>query len=255
MSQLLYLLLLSFVLFGDKAQTQDPPTGKILFVVSNADHYGDSDISASNHFAELVYPYHVLKDAGYEVDIVSPEGGAVPLGYFDTSDKVIKQYLYDCQFMSKLNETLNPTLINPNDYLAIYYGGGGAAMFGVADNKEIQLIAMQIYEQQGGIISAVCHGSIGIANLKERNGKYLVAGKSINGFPDIFENKTRAYFKEFDHSVEALLKLRGANFKYSEEGWDGYYQIDGRIITGQDPSSAAKVAELIINQLKTKNKS
>ena len=255
MSQLLYLLLLSFILIGDQFQGQDPPKGKILFVVSNADHYGESDISTSNHFAELVYPYDVLAEAGYDIDFVSPKGGAVPLGYFDTSETLMKEYLYDCHFMAKLKETLSPNLVNPNEYVAIYYGGGGAAMFGVAENEEIQKIAIQIYEQQGGIISAVCHGSIGIANLKTRDGKYLVAGKSINGFPDLFENKARAYFAEFEHSVEALLKLRGAKFQYSEEGWDGYYQVDGRIITGQDPSSATKVAELIIKQLNTKNKS
>lgn len=252
MLQFLYLLLLSFVILGDQAQEQSTNKGKVLFVVSNADHYGNSEISASNHFAELVFPYDVLVNEGYQIDFVSPLGGAVPLGYFDTSDKLIKRYLFDCHFMNKLKETLSPNLVNASEYAAIYYGGGGAAMFGIADNPEIQQIAMQIYDVYGGIISAVCHGSIGIANLKKGNGQYLVAGKSINGFPDTFENKTRAYFKEFEHSVEGLLKLRGANFKFSEEGWDGYYQVDGRLITGQDPTSAKKVAELIIEQLKSK---
>lgn len=254
MMNLLYLLLFSFVILGDNAQCidQDPPKEKILFVVSNADHYGKSDIPTANHFAELVYPYEVLASQGYEIDMVSPEGGSVPLGYFDTSEELIMQYIYDCEFMSKLKSTHRPDEINSDEYGAIYYGGGGAAMFGIADNTAIQKIAMDIYENNKGVISAVCHGSIGIANLKEKNGSYLVSGKLVNGFPDIFEKTEADYFKEFSHSVEALLKKRGANYKYSKEGWDGYYQVDGRLITGQDPSSAMKVAELIIEKLESK---
>ena len=252
---LLYLLLFSYLLLGDQVQidSSDKQDAKVLFVVSNADHYGDSDISTANHFAELVYPYEVLREAGYTVDFMSPEGGAVPLGYFDPADPLLKSYMYDCDFMNLLKETLSPDMVDPANYSAIYYGGGGAAMFGVADNLEIQKIAEYIYQTNSGIVSAVCHGSIGIANLKDSQGDFLVSGKKINGFPDIFENKDAKYFQEFEHSVEGLLKLRKADFKYSEAGWDGFYQVDGRLITGQDPSAAAKVAELIIEQLETKN--
>lgn len=251
MLNLFYLLLFSFIMLGENAQTalQEPIKAKILFVVSNAEFYGNTDIPASNHFAELVYPYDRLTKAGYEVNFLSPDGGAVALGYFNTSEKIIKDYLYDCEFMAKLAATLSPSEVNAKDYQAIYYGGGGAAMFGVAENTEIQKIAMEIYEDNQGIISALCHGSFGLINLKNQAGEYLVANKNINGFPDIFENTDAKYFKEFSESVEAALKNRGANFKYSEEGWDGYYQTDGRIITGQDPSSAAKVADLIIEKL------
>ena len=124
-------------------------------------------------------------------------------------------------------------------------------MFGIVDNERIQSIAMSIYESNG-VISTICHGSIGISNLKTKDGKYLVEGKKINGFPDQFENKEAAYFQEFEYSVEGLLKKRGAKFSYSQEGWDGYYIQDGRIITGQDPSSAESVANSIIKTLQTK---
>lgn len=252
MFQFLYLMFFSFLFLGDLPQSTPTDSGKdkILFVVSNADHYGVSNIPASNHFAEIVYPYDVLKEAGYIIDFVSPEGGAVPLGYFDTSEPIIRKYIYDCEFMSLLANTYKPEDIDPLEYKVIYFGGGGAAMFGVADNHVIQGIATTIYEENQGIVSSVCHGSIGLANLQLNDGRFLVAGKKINGFPDIFENQDARYFKEFEYTVEGLLKLRGADFIYSEEGWDGFYQIDDRIITGQDPSSAKKVAETIINKLK-----
>lgn len=224
---------------------------KILFIVSNAHFYGDSDLNTANHFAEIVFPYDKLIKAGYTVDFVSPEGGAIPLGYIQTSDPLIKQYLYDNDFMDLLESTKKPSDIQPADYKAVYYGGGGAAMFGVPENKAIQKIVMNIYEQQQGIISAVCHGSAGLVNLKTKDGQHLVAGKKVNGFPDMFENMKANYYKTFPFSIEQAIQKNGGDFQYSKEGWDGFVVADGRLITGQDPTSAALVADKLIELLGT----
>ena len=65
-----------------------------------------------------------------------------------------------------------PLEINASKYKAVQYIGGGGAMFGVPENKEIQSIVMEVYEKHNGIISSVCHGSAGIVNLKTEDGKY-----------------------------------------------------------------------------------
>lgn len=233
------------------ASLLEPP--KILFIVSNAHFYGDSELNTANHFAEIVYPYDKLIKAGYEVDFVSPEGGAIPIGYIQTSDPLIKKYLYDGDFMDLLEQTNKPNQINAANYKAVYYGGGGAAMFGVPENKAIQKIVMEVYEQHQGIVSAVCHGSAGLVNLKTKDGKYLVAGKIVNGFPDLFENKSAKYYQTFPFSIEQQLQKNGGQFKYSEEGWDGFMVADGRLITGQDPTAAGLVAEKIIEILAQEN--
>ena len=222
---------------------------RILFVLSNASTYGDTDINTANHFAELALPYDEFTNAGYEVDFVSPKGGAVPIGYIETHSPIIIESIYDLDLMYALKHTAKPSEIDPDHYSAIFYGGGGAAMFGISDNLEIQNIALSIYENNKGIISALCHGTAGIVDIKTADGKYLVDGKNISGFPDIFENKKAEYYSSFPFSIEAKINLNGGVFKYSEEGWDGYHQIDGRIITGQDPSSARVVAQKIIESL------
>ena len=232
------------------AQVQQNTKGKVLFIVSNAQYYGKSDIGTANHFAEIVLPYDVLIKAGYLVDFVSPEGGAIPLGYLDTSNEIIKKHLYDGTFMDQLEHTQKPSEVNAADYQAVYYGGGGSAMFGVPENEAIQKIAMDVYEEHDGIISAVCHGTAGIAHLKTKDGKYLVEGKKVNGFPDKFENMKGRYYQEFPFSIEQIIKERGGDFQYSEEGWDGFFLVDGKLITGQDPTGAASVAEKIVEALK-----
>ncbi|MEQ9297198.1 MAG: type 1 glutamine amidotransferase domain-containing protein [Cyclobacteriaceae bacterium] len=222
--------------------------GKILFIVSNADHYGSSDLEAANHFHEIILAYDVLAQAGYTMDFVSPKGGAVPIGYIYTSDSLTRKYLYDEDFMNDLEHTLSAAEVNPSDYEAVYYGGGGSAMFGVPENETIQQISREVWEQ-GGIVSALCHGTAGLAHLRLSDGNYLVSDKKVVGFPDLFEDMEAQYYQQFPFSIEQIINERGGNFLYSEEGWDGYVEQDGRLITGQDPTSAALIAERIIQTL------
>lgn len=225
---------------------------KILFIVSNQKTYGNSSIKASNHFGEIVYAYDVLVKAGYEIDFVSPNGGAVPFGYLNKSNPIQKKYLNDIKLLTKLRNTLAPKDVKVSNYKAVYYVGGGAAMFGVPENLDIQKIAIDVYEKNNGIISAVCHGSAGIVNLKGSDGEYIYKGKNVNGYPDKFERMNASYYKEFPFSIEQKLKENGGKFSYSQKNRAKYYQVDGRLITGQDPSAAKIVAQKIIETLNIK---
>ncbi|MFK8061200.1 MAG: type 1 glutamine amidotransferase domain-containing protein [Polaribacter sp.] len=229
-------------------ETSETNKDKILFVVSNQHTYGNSTINAANHFGEIVFAYDILVKNNYEVDFVSPKGGEIPIGYLSTSDSIHKKYIYDSKLMNKLKNTKSANEISSKNYKAIYYVGGGAAMFGVPENKEIQKIALDIYENNG-ILSAVCHGTAGIVNIKNTKGEYIYKDKMVNGFPDKFENKNGKYYESFPFSIEEIIKQRGGNFRYSDKGWDNYYTIDGRLITGQDPTASASVAKEIIKQL------
>lgn len=251
MQKITLLLLSLFILTGFKSPRKE--LDKILFVVSNQHTYGNTNLNTSNHFSEIVLPYDVFRKRGYKIDFVSPRGGAIPVGYIKTSDTIQKKYLYDADFMELLKNTLNPMDINPLDYKAVYYVGGGAAMFGVPESKEIQHISRTIYENKG-VVSAVCHGTAGIVNLQLSNGKFLYEGKQVNGFPDVFENKTDAYYKTFPFSIEEAIKRNGGKFMYSKKGWDNHYVVDGRLVTGQDPSASRTVAEKVVELLEKQNK-
>lgn len=218
---------------------------KILFVTSNQAFYGNSKIPAANHFEEIVIPYHLFTKAGLTVDFISPKGGAIPIGYINSSDSIQKKHLYDVFFMDKLKHTLKPSDIRTDDYSAIFYTGGGAAMFGVAEDQTIQNITRKIYNKNG-VVAAICHGTAGLAYLKDATGKSLYNGKKITGFPDKFENKKGEYYKTFPFAIDQAVKNNGGNFVYSDEGWDSFTIVDGRFVTGQDPSSVSKIAHEVI---------
>ncbi|MGD1947953.1 MAG: serine hydrolase [Croceivirga sp.] len=229
--------------------TESEPSKKVLIVTSNQDYYGDTEIPAANHIEEIVGAYDVFVNNGLQVAIMSPKGGAIPIGYLNTANPIQRKYIYDNHLMGKLAHTLQPSEIIPQDYLAVYYSGGGAAMFGVANNRKIQEITMDIYANNG-IISAICHGTAGITALKKKNGKSPYQGKKITGFPDAFENKERDYYSAFPFVIDEAIKNNGGNFVYSEKGWDNFFIVEDRIITGQDPTSITSVANAIVNAIK-----
>ena len=224
----------------------------VLFILSNAHFYGNSKLSTGNSFSEIVNAYDVFKNAGFNIDFVSPQGGAVPLGYINTSDDLSKKYLYDTNFINALKNTKTPLEINASKYKAVQYIGGGSAMFQVPESSAIQDIVMEIYEEHNGIISSVCHGTAGIVNLKTKDGKYLVDGKNVSGYPDDFEKPDEAYFKTFPFLIKKTIENRGGKFHFSERG-NAHIEVDGRLVTGQNFLSSKPVSLKIIELIKSNN--
>lgn len=252
--KIIYLTLIASFLttlgFGKSDHT--PPSeindGKILIVVSNVLFQGNSSLPAGNSFSEIVIAYDVFVKAGFDVDFVSPKGGMIPLSYINTSDSLQSAYLYNCDFMYQLKNTLKSAQINPQEYCIVHYTGGSSPIFDIPQNEEIQDIAMAIYNADG-VISAVCHGTSGIVNLKTKEGQYLVAGKNVNGVPDSHESKGLPHYKQYPFIIESVLKERGGIFKHSKIGTP-HVEIDGRLITGQNSLSSLEVALKSIEILK-----
>ncbi|WP_082118693.1 nuclear transport factor 2 family protein [Tenacibaculum mesophilum] len=224
---------------------------KILFVVSNTDYYVGTNIPTGNSFDEIVLAYKMFTEAGFNIDIISPKGGAIPLKYVDTSEKNKKKYLYDNDFMYALKTTKKPTEVHSSSYKAIYYVGGGSAMFNVPKNKEIQKIAMVIYEKQEGVISAVCHGTAGIVFLKKSDGEYVVKNKRVNGVPEDHEKKEKEYFKSFSFLIRKTVEYHRGKFFFSDVA-DEHLEVYGRLVTGQNPASVPKLVREVINIINSK---
>ncbi|BFM44884.1 hypothetical protein CFS9_35250 [Flavobacterium sp. CFS9] len=179
------------------------------------------------------------------------QSGSIHLAYINTSDNLQKQYLYDQDFMYAIKHTVSPKEIDYKNYKAVHYIGGGSAMYDVPESVDIQQIAMQVYEDNNGVISSVCHGTAGIVNLKTKNGKFLVEGKKISGYPDSFEKQDGEYFKHFPFLIQKTIEERGGDFKFSKRN-GSYVEQDGRIITGQNFQSSNGVALKIIEWIEKK---
>ncbi|MEL6844497.1 MAG: nuclear transport factor 2 family protein [Bacteroidota bacterium] len=218
-----------------------PQTKKVLLILSSASFQGNSDLPAGNSFAEVAIAYGVYRQAGYHVDMLSPLGGKVPIVYIDPTDSLQLAYLYNRDFMYALTHTLTPAAVNPDEYAICQYTGGSAPIFDVPQNEAIQKIVMHIYEQNQGVVAAVCHGTAGIVHLKTADGQYLVAGKTVNTIPDAQERHDLPFYQQYPFIIETLLKERGATVRYSDIR-EPHMEVDGRLVTGQNSVSSERVS-------------
>ena len=138
---------------------------KILVVVTSFEKYPNLNRATGLWLGEAVHFVKKVKEAGYEVDFVSPKGGYTPIDPHSLAmaEPIDWEWYQNKGFMNHLGKTLKPSEVNPNDYVAIYYTGGHGVIWDFPDNEELQSISRQIYEN-GGIVSSVCHGAGGLLN-------------------------------------------------------------------------------------------
>lgn len=219
---------------------------KVLFVLSGHSTKGSTGQPTGWYLSEASHPWRALHEQGIEVDFMSPLGGKPPVDGFDLKDPANKEFWENKEVQKKLENTLTPEQVNFENYEAIHFVGGHGAMWDFPNNESIAKIAADIYENNG-IVSAVCHGPAGLVNIKLSDGSYLLNGKTVAGFTNA-EEKEVGLTEVVPFLLADKLTERGARH-IPAENWSNNVQVDGRLITGQNPQSAATVGEKLAEQL------
>jgi len=224
----------------------DPAAGprRILIVLTSYDRKGAEP--SGFYLSEATHPYKVFTGAGYRVDFVSPKGGKAPVDGFDLNDPINAAFWNDTQTRNAVEHTLKPAEIHAEDYAAVFYAGGHAAMWDLPDDMALVDIATSIYER-GGVVSAVCHGPAGLVNVKLREGRYLVEGKDVSSFTNDEERAVKLD-KVVPFLLEDRLLERGARH-HSAPNFQPEVVVSERLATGQNPASATGVAEAVVKLL------
>ncbi len=244
MQQLPTTLLIVFTLTSILTSCQRESTQhKILFVLTSHGEKGDTGDPTGYYLSEAAHPWHVLKEAGYEIDFVSTRGGEPPVDGFDLDDSINRIFWEDESVQEKLRNTRTPVDVNPSEYVAIHFVGGHGAMWDFPNDTLLAAIAAAIYEQ-GGIVSAVCHGPAALVNIQLSDGTYLVQGKRIAAFTN--EEETTVGLQDVvPFLLETALREREAVYIRGEQ-FAANVQISERLVTGQNPASAIGVGEAIL---------
>lgn len=215
---------------------------KILIVITSHNTLNNGK-ETGYWLGEITHFYHILANAGFEIDFTSPQGNQPPLDKrsYDLRDQDNRLFLEDESLQAKLNNTIPIEVVNPEDYIAIYYAGGHGAMWDFPNNERLAKVAAQIYEQ-GGYISAVCHGCAGLLPIKLGNGHSLLDGKTVTGFANL-EEKLIRLTKAVPYLLEDELKNQGAIYKRGILPFISHIEVSDRLITGQNPQSAKALVE------------
>ncbi|GCD39556.1 MULTISPECIES: type 1 glutamine amidotransferase domain-containing protein [Streptomyces] len=219
---------------------------KILFALTSQGDLGDTGRKTGFYVPEVAHPAAVFRKAGYDLDFVSVQGGAPPQDGFDPEDRVQADFLADPETRTALSSTAAPRDLQAADYDAIFYAGGHGAMWDLAESAELAALAAGIYER-GGVVAAVCHGPAGLVNVKLGDGSYLVDGKQVSTFTN--EEEAAAGMTDVvPYLLESKLAERGAKVTKTAN-FAEHAVADQRLVTGQNPASAVRVAELVIEQV------
>jgi putative intracellular protease/amidase len=246
------ILALTLLLFGGTALAADAGK-KVLMIFSSGAAMGAG--TAKNNLWEYAEPHHVFVMHGYTVDFVSPRGGRVPfsLDVDETDPPGMVSYTIKYEgFRSKADQTLTPEQVKADDYVAAFIGGGGGSLFDVANDQSLMAIIARIYDK-GGVVGAGGHGPGSLGNVKLANGRYLVAGRRITGYPNSSEQNSKwtngGALLPF--RVEDRLRERGALFLAKADLADKHdIVIDQRIVTTMFLPSSAILAQEMVNLLR-----
>ena len=214
-----------------------PGSEKILIVISSDQH--------GFWLPEVLEPYQLLQDAGYQMDIASPNGGqGKASGSFRLSNQQEKWFAQS-QLKLQLKQSMALSDVNARDYVAVYFAGGAGPMFDLVDNQFAQKITREIYEG-GGFVSADCHGPAALINVILSNGKRLIEGKKITAKANSEEGRWAR--NNYPFLLEDKINELGGNYLALAKN-QPHVVVDGRLITGQNPVSAIPMTQSLIEQL------
>jgi putative intracellular protease/amidase len=220
---------------------------KILIPVTNHATLGATDKANGTYSPEITHVIHELSAAGFDYEIASIEGGKVPLYGTDIEgDEVNRVVLADDDFQNRINNSIPVSQINIDDYDAVFYPGGFGLLSDLATNASFAQLAAKHYEN-GGVIAAVCHGPAALLPITLSNGDSLLSSKSVTGFTRE-EEIDFGTIDDIPFLLEESLSRKAVRFS-KVQPWHELVIVDGRVITGQNPTSAHGVGKALVTAL------
>lgn len=220
--------------------------GTVLFALTSHGELGDTGRRTGAYAPEFAHPAAVFRDAGFDIAFVSVAGGQVPLDGIKEGDTVTRDFLGEEWVQRELADTATAGELDPADYAAIYYAGGHGTMWDFPDDADLAALAARIYDN-GGVVAGVCHGPAGLVNVRLGDGSLLVDGKRVSCFTDA-EEAAVGLTEVVPFLLQSRLEERGAKHE-GAENFAEFAVSDQRLVTGQNPASAATVARLVVEAL------
>ncbi|ORX73286.1 class I glutamine amidotransferase-like protein [Linderina pennispora] len=202
-------------------------------------------------YTEALHPYHVLTAAGFTVDLASETGSygmdphSIDKTFMTEADFAVYSNSGD-EFSKKLANLHKASDLNPSDYGLFYASAGHATLFDYPKAKDLINIAESVYER-GGVVAAVCHGPIILPFIKDRKtGKPVIEGRKVSGFTTEGEEQMGLMSAIKDRKLETIEEGAarvGATYVRPATPFEAFAVVDGRVVSGTNPASAAVTAE------------
>jgi putative intracellular protease/amidase len=198
-------------------------------------------------WAELTHPYWEFTGHGYQVDVASPDGGALEAdswsdprdesGY-SADDLLSLGFINSPKHMQLVEESEPLADISVDAYDAILLVGGQGPMYTFWGDERVHRLLASFCDA-GKVTAVICHATCVLLKTRLSDGTLLVDGKTWTGFAtseeryadDFVGLKIQPFWIE-----DQARKLEGANFLVSGR-FRPHAVRDGNLITGQQQYS------------------
>ncbi|MER5582285.1 type 1 glutamine amidotransferase domain-containing protein [Streptomyces asoensis] len=229
---------------------------KVLFVVSGATYWVLKDGSryATGYWAEeFAAPYKAITEAGHDVVVATPNGVTPNVDMMSLRPSMAggEQGALELEQIIRSAEVMRRPLqlsdVRLEDYDAVYLPGGHGPMSDLWLDADVgRILTTQL--ASGKPLAIVCHGPASILATRI-HGKSPFNGRRITCFTDE-EEEAVGLASRAPWLLETELKEKiGVDFSRGEI-WKPYMVEEQNLITGQNPASAAVLAERLLVLLK-----
>jgi putative intracellular protease/amidase len=168
---------------------------------------------------------------------------------WSAEDLISMGFLCTPELAALLEDTPRLADLDLSEFAALVVCGGLAPMFQFRGREDLERAIAEFYEAEKPT-AVLCHGVAALIDVRLSDGSYLVQGKTVTGFANVEEDFSDQAVgrRVMPFRIEDELRKRGAN--YVQGGlFKAFVVRDGRLITGQQQYSGAKVAEAVIEAL------
>jgi putative intracellular protease/amidase len=227
------------------------PAMKILMVLTSHDRLGNTGRKTGFWLEELAAPYYAFKDAGAEIVLASPVGGAPPLDpksadpEFQTD--MTRRFEADEEAKTQLDSTVRLNGLLVTEFDAVFYPGGHGPLWDLAQDP-VSIGLLEKFAAARKPMALVCHAPGVLRDVKTPDGRPLVEGRRVTGFTN-GEEEAVGLTKVVPFLVEDELKAKGGLYSKTED-WGVHVVTDGLLVTGQNPASSGPAALALLELLR-----
>lgn len=232
---------------------------RVLIVASNTTTSTVTGWPVGFWWSELTHPWWEFTEHGYQVELASPDGGALrgdswsdprdDSGY-SAHDLISLGFIESPRHAALVEATTPLADVAIDEFDAVLFVGGQGPMFTFVGNDQVHRVLTGFY-QAGKITGVICHATAVLLTARRSDGRLLVEGKTWTGFANSEEQFADDYvgrrIQPFWIEDEAA-KLDGTNFIV-----DGRFKPhavrDDNLVTGQQQYSGVAAARMMITAL------
>lgn len=198
---------------------------------------------------ELAHPHVIFTNAGATVTIASPKGGTTYVAgdsvkmYAD--DEISTKFLAEKEDVWHNTAEIESFVGKASEFDAVFVPGGIGPMFDLVNHAPSQKLVAEFFEA-GKVVSAVCHGQAAFLNVKLSDGSLLLSDKNVTAFPESDEDLMGSTNLVPFRLESSIKKITGGRFQTADEPLGEKVVVDGKLVTGQNPASAMKLAKVVL---------